>query len=45
VEREARERVSRMEVDNAVMSAFSHDYAEGLVRKIALLEDELVEEH
>jgi hypothetical protein len=44
VEREARERVSRMEVDNAVMSAFSHDDVEGLVRKIALLEDELVEE-
>jgi hypothetical protein len=40
--REARERVSRVEADNAV-SFYAHEDPEGLVRKIAHLEGELVE--
>jgi hypothetical protein len=43
VEREARKRVSRVEMENIVMLASAHEGAEGLVRKIALLEGELAE--
>jgi hypothetical protein len=44
VERETLERVSRVEVENAVALASAHEDAEGFVRKITLLEDELVAE-
>jgi hypothetical protein len=43
-EREAWERVSTVEVENVMALAFSREDAEGLVRKIALLEGELAEE-
>jgi hypothetical protein len=43
-EREARERVSIMEVDNAMALASAHEDVEVLVRKIALLQGELAEE-
>jgi hypothetical protein len=43
-EREARERVSRMEAENAAALACAHEDAEALVRKITLLEGERVEE-
>jgi hypothetical protein len=43
VEREIRERVSRVEMENIAMLASAHEDAEGLVRKIALLEGELAE--
>jgi hypothetical protein len=43
VEREARERVSRVEAENAIMLASTHKDAECLVRKITLIEGELVE--
>jgi hypothetical protein len=42
---EARERVSRMEAENTAVLAFARKDAEGIVRKIALLEDELVVEN
>jgi hypothetical protein len=41
-EREALERVPRVEVENAATLASAHEYAEGFVWKIALLEGELV---
>jgi hypothetical protein len=44
-EREALERVSRAEAENAVALASTCDDAEGLVWKISLLEDELTAEH
>jgi hypothetical protein len=44
-EREALETMSRVEVENAMMLASAHEDAEGLVRKIVLLEGELVAEH
>jgi hypothetical protein len=40
VEREALERVSRVEVENATMLAFAHEDAEGLARKVTLPEDD-----
>jgi hypothetical protein len=43
-EREARERVSIMEVDNAMALASAREDVEVLVRKIALLQGELAEE-
>jgi hypothetical protein len=43
-EREPRERVLRMEVQNAMALASAREDAEGLVRKIALLEGEFAEE-
>jgi hypothetical protein len=43
-EREARERVSRVEAKNAMALASAREDAEGLVQKIALLEGELMEE-
>jgi hypothetical protein len=42
-EREARERVSRFEVESAVVLASVRDEAEGFTQRIALLEDELAE--
>jgi hypothetical protein len=42
-EREAQERVSRVETENAVVLASACEDAEGLVRKVALLEGELAE--
>jgi hypothetical protein len=44
-ERKALERVSRVEVENAVALASTCKDAEGLLRKIALLEGELAEVH
>jgi hypothetical protein len=44
VEREAWERVPRMEAENATTLASAREDAEGLVQKIALLEGELAEE-
>jgi hypothetical protein len=44
VEREARERVSRAKAENTTALASAHEDAEGLVRKITLLEGGLVEE-
>jgi hypothetical protein len=44
-EREALERVSRAEEENAMMFASACEDAEGLTRKVALLEDELAVEH
>jgi hypothetical protein len=44
-EREALETMSRVEVENAMMLASAHEDAEGLVRKIVLLEGELAAEH
>jgi hypothetical protein len=41
VEREALERVSRVEVENATMLASAHEDAEGLSRKVTLPEDDL----
>jgi hypothetical protein len=41
VERKALERVSRAEVDNAVVLASACEDDKGFVRKITLLEDEL----
>jgi DNA-binding protein len=43
VEREAQERVSRVEAESAAALAYAQDEAENLVRKITLLEDELAE--
>jgi hypothetical protein len=43
-EREALEWVSQVEAENSAALAFVHEDAEGLVRKIALLEDELMRE-
>jgi hypothetical protein len=45
VEREALERVSRVEVENAMMLASAHEDAEGLARKVALHKDELTVVH
>jgi hypothetical protein len=42
-EREAQERVSRVETENVVVLASAREDAEGLVRKVALLEGELAE--
>jgi hypothetical protein len=42
-EREAQERVSRVETENAMTLDSTHDDAGGLARKIALLESELVD--
>jgi hypothetical protein len=44
-EREAWERVSRVEADSAVRLTSAHEEVEGLARRIAHLEDELVEAH
>jgi hypothetical protein len=44
-DREALERVSRVEAENATALASSCEDAEGLAQKIALLEDELAVEH
>jgi BMFP domain-containing protein YqiC len=44
VEREALEMVSRAEADNTVALASAREEAEGIVQKIALLEDELAAE-
>jgi hypothetical protein len=44
-EREAWERVWRVEAENAVVLAFACEDAKGIVWKIALLEGELAEEH
>jgi hypothetical protein len=44
VEREAWERVSRVEAENTTAMASAREDAEGLVRKITLLEGELAEE-
>jgi hypothetical protein len=43
-EREAGERVSRSEAENAAALAFAHENAEALVRKITLLEGKRAEE-
>jgi hypothetical protein len=43
VEREAWERVSRVEVENATTLASAHEDVEGLARQTAFLEGELVE--
>jgi hypothetical protein len=43
-EREALERVSRVEAENAVALVSAREDAEGFVRKISLLEGKLVEE-
>jgi F0F1-type ATP synthase membrane subunit b/b' len=45
VEREAQERVSRMEEENAAALASTREDIEGHVRKVALLEGELAEAH
>jgi hypothetical protein len=45
VEREALERVSRVEVENATMLASTRKDAEGLAWKVTLLEDNLATEH
>jgi hypothetical protein len=42
-EREAQERVSRVEAESTVVLASAHEETEDLVRKIALLESELAE--
>jgi hypothetical protein len=44
VEREALERVSRMEAENAAALASAREDVKGFVRKIALLKGELVAE-
>jgi hypothetical protein len=44
-EMEARERVSRVEMESATMLTFAHEEAKGLARRIALLEGELAESH
>jgi hypothetical protein len=44
VKRDALERVSRVEAENSAALSYARADAKGLVRKIALLEDELVEE-
>jgi hypothetical protein len=44
VEREALERVSRVEAKNAAALASSHEVVKGSAHKIALLEDKLVME-
>jgi hypothetical protein len=44
-ERETQEKVSRVEAENVVALPLAHEDAEGLARKIALLEVELAEEH
>jgi hypothetical protein len=44
VEREALQRVSRVEAENAAALASSHEDAKGFAHKIALLEDKLVME-
>jgi hypothetical protein len=43
-ERKAWERVSRVEAENAMVLASTHNDAKGLVQKIALYEGELAEE-
>jgi hypothetical protein len=43
VEREAQERVLRVETENATALAFSREDEEGLVRKITLLDVEIAE--
>jgi hypothetical protein len=45
VEREAQERVSRMEEENAAALASTREDKEGHVQKVALLEGELAEAH
>jgi hypothetical protein len=45
VKREALERVSRAEAENTTTLAFAREDVEGLVRKITLLEDDLMMEH
>jgi hypothetical protein len=42
-EREARERVSRVEVENAAELAFAREDASGFVQRVALLKGELAE--
>jgi BMFP domain-containing protein YqiC len=44
VEREALERVSRVDVENVIVLASAREDAEGFARKIALLEDKLTAE-
>jgi hypothetical protein len=44
-EREALDKVSRVEVENATLLASAHEDAEGLARKFALFEDNLAAEH
>jgi hypothetical protein len=44
VEREARERVAGVDVENATMLASTHEDAKGLAQKIMLLEGMLLEE-
>jgi hypothetical protein len=44
VEREASERMSRVEAENVVVLASTHEDVEGLIRKIVLLEGELAVE-
>jgi hypothetical protein len=44
VEREALERLSRVEAENTTALASTREDAEGFVQKIALLEDELAME-
>jgi hypothetical protein len=43
VEREARDRVSRLEVESAVMLTYAHKEAKGFAQRIALLEGELAD--
>jgi hypothetical protein len=45
IEREARERVSRVEEESTAVLASAHEETESLVRKVALLEGELAEVH
>jgi hypothetical protein len=45
VEREALERVLRVEVEKAVVLAFDREDAEGFACKVTLLEDELAAKH
>jgi hypothetical protein len=45
VEREAQERASRVDTENATVLASTSEHVEGLVRKIALLEGEHAEAH
>lgn len=43
--REARERVSNMEAESAVALAYASEEAEGIVRRVSILEGELAEAH
>jgi hypothetical protein len=44
-EKEARERVSRVETESAIALASAHEEVEGLIQRIAHLEGELAEAH